>query len=478
MLRLWALAVGANVLGLLVAVLVAKLVRNGAVTGELSTTAESALRFGYWAVLAIVAAADTLFLDEWLSQGAFRKTHLLPEGRVARAHRASSGGADHAAAHPDRGDLGAREDDEVAALSVSLRSNHVTIVIFLLFSGVGTYFLFNAMNRGFDPWYARIGRHLHVLRSEASDPRKVDAIEALAVQSQPETIAGLDRALASDALPVARHAAWALGVQARSPMRPIATQPLVRALDDARPEVRREVALALARLQYRAASDALIAEATAELARDRGTAPFDLRLLWGLGFQQDPAALPLLARALRDGDPEVARVSAWAIAQHRDQRLEGAKTKSGAELDAAGFSGPRPIASVLEQRLTVAPFEIRCGILHALMIVKDERSNLALIDAYEATAPVQRREVCPMTILRLDPQRRADDYLIIPTETYAIATLEAMGRMRATAPEIRAIVEPWLDGVAKDPEASLATRESAASLAAGIRTQRDDFAGK
>lgn len=456
LLRLWAAALGANVIGLLVAVLVAKLVRNGAVTGDLGTGAETALRFGYWAVLALVAVADALFLDEWIQQGAFRKTHLFPEQRSPSAREKTG------------------DEDDVLALSASLRSNNVTVVFFLLASGVATYFLFNAMNRDFDPWYGRIGRHLHVLRGESSVDRKVDAIEALALQSQPESVLGLERALQSEELPVARHAAWALGVQARSPMRPVASRPLVKVLDDPRPELRREALIGLARLQYRAAAPTLVEETRNELTRDRAERPFDLRLLWGMGFQQDPAALPVLAQALRDADPEVARVAAWAIAQHRDQRLDDL----GEEARAAGFGGARPLAGVLEQRLVTAPFEVRCGIIHALMILKDEASNLALIKAYEATPVEQRGAVCPMTTLRLDPDARFDDYLVVPSESYALVTLDAMGRMRATAPEIRAVVEPWLETMAADPEASLATQQSAASLLSGIRTERDDFAAK
>ena len=64
----------------------------------------------------------------------------------------------------------------------------------------------------------------------------------------------------------------------------------------------------------------------------------------------------------------------------------------------------------------------------------------------------------------------------MPQETYGMKTIQAMGAMRATTPEIRSEVEPWLEAVIADGQTDPLVRESAQSLLSGIRQQRDDRA--
>lgn len=53
-----------------------------------------------------------------------------------------------------------------------------------------------------------------------------------------------------------------------------------------------------------------------------------------------------------------------------------------------------------------------------------------------------------------------------------------MGQMRATAPEVRSKVEPWLERVAANTSLEVTPREAAKYLLKGIREARDDGAKK
>src|SRR5690606_19661364 len=76
--KLWSIAILADLAGIVVAVAVAKVVRSI----PASETTESSLRFGYYGALLFVAFADALLVDELVFKGAFRRTHL--QGHDAR----------------------------------------------------------------------------------------------------------------------------------------------------------------------------------------------------------------------------------------------------------------------------------------------------------------------------------------------------------------------------------------------------------
>jgi hypothetical protein len=73
-------------------------------------------------------------------------------------------------------------------------------------------------------------------------------------------------------------------------------------------------------------------------------------------------------------------------------------------------------------------------------------------------------------VISPDGEHDGED-LLMPEERYGIKTMLALGAMRATSPEIRGQVEPWLESVIADPETADLTRESAKSLLSGIRKQ-------
>jgi hypothetical protein len=165
----------------------------------------------------------------------------------------------------------------------------------------------------------------------------------------------------------------------------------------------------------------------------------------------------VLDRALYHPDESIQRLAAWALSQHRD-------------------SGKgREAADLLEQRLPAAPLMTKCAIVHSLGVLADERSNLALMHAYDSLTPAEREVVCERITVYISPDGENDrEDLLMPQERYGMKTMQAMGAMRATTPSMRDKVEPWLAGVIADPQTAPLTRESAQSLLRGIQAQRDD----
>ena len=108
-------------------------------------------------------------------------------------------------------------------------------------------------------------------------------------------------------------------------------------------------------------------------------------------------------------------------------------------------------------------------------MLADERSNLALVHAYDGLTPEQREVVCERITLHASPDGELDrEDLLMPQERFGMKTIQAMGAMRATTPAIREAVEPWLEGLIAAEATAGVTREAAQSLLAGIRAQRDD----
>ena len=115
--------------------------------------------------------------------------------------------------------------------------------------------------------------------------------------------------------------------------------------------------------------------------------------------------------------------------------------------------------------------------MHALGILGNERSNLALVHAYDTASPAELATSCPSETVFLRPDGADEPAdLLLPPDIYAMKILHTMGQIRATAPEIRTVVEPWLERVWSPPTPTtgrcLASR--AQSLLDGIRQARDD----
>lgn len=417
--------VSANLIGLFAAVYVSSYLRAGA--GNPDT-----LFLLYWGALGLAALADALWLDEILFQGAFRRSVQGKTGRFG----------------------GKGEDvDEVAA---SMRGTTVSFPVVVIICGALTYGLFNLVNHGFDSWWRDIGESAYALRSGSSTPaEQVAAIQELSVHIRPEVLAILEPALQDGEPQIEAWAAWAIGRHKQNEAMNINRVPaLVERVRNGAPPVRREALLALSRLQHQAIADEVQAELDAEL--DAGEA-VDNRLLWGLGYLQTQSSLPVLDRALYHPDTTIQRLAAWALSQHRD-------------------SGKgREAADLLEQRLPAAPLETKCAIVHSLGVLADERANLALMHAYDSISPAQRETVCERVTVFISPDGELDrEDLLMPQERFSMKTMQSMGAMRATSPEIRAKVEPWLEALIADSETAGLTREAAQSLLRGIQAQRDD----
>ncbi|KIG17421.1 hypothetical protein DB30_03340 [Enhygromyxa salina] len=422
---LWLAVVSTNLIGLFAAFYVSSTLRAGGGNPDL-------LFLFYYGSMLLAGVADAMWLDEMLFKGSFRRSLQGKTGRFA----------------------GKNEDvDEMAA---SLKRGSVSFPVVVIVCAGLTYGLFNLVNRGFDNWWKDIGEHAHVLRSNASTTaEQQQAILELSQRIRPEVLPILEEALLDGDPEVEAWAAWAIGRHKQNEVMNINRVPaLIERVRNGAPPVRHEALIALARLQHQAIADEVQAELAAEL--DSGEA-IDPRLIWGLGYLQVAESLPVLDRALYHPDETIQRLAAWALSQHRD-------------------SGKgREAADLLEQRLPAAPIATKCAIVHSLGVLADERSNLALMHAYDGLSPEQREVVCERVTVHACPDGENDrEDLLLPTERFGMKTMQALGAMRATTPHIRERVEPWLEAVIAAPETAPITRESAQSLLSGIRTQRDD----
>lgn len=428
--RLGIAVVIANLAGLIAAVYCAQQIRAVPATAG----AESLLFAVYYTALCVVAVVDALWIDEVVFHGAFRLTYF----------------------HGKDGSRLNLKDDE-ATVAASMQRSSISFPVVLTLCGGLTYLLFNAVNHDFNGYDRRIGKYVSQLRGDdpAHQDRRLQAIAALSIRRDPEVVPLLLQQLGRGG-ETGAYAAWALGrfADARSARKGI-VEALWAASQEPDAAVRHEALIALARLQHRAVAAPL----QAEIRRELDAGALDPRLIYATGFIQVPSSLPLLGEVLQRGEIPAQRVATWAIAQHRDQR-------EAKDLD-----------RMLEQRLPSAPFLTRCAIVHSLGIIADERANLALMHAYDTATPEERDTKCPSHTVFLRPDGADEPAdLLLPPSTYENKILATMGQMRATKPEIRAVVEPWLEALiaarASNEDDLFAPR--ARSLLEGIRQGRDD----
>ncbi len=426
--KLFSLAVIFNAVGVVTATYVGVRVRAIPATDGL----DQGLRAAYYVAMALAAIFDALLLDEVIFQGAFRRTHLT--GRTP---------------------VSPRSDDEVEGVAVSMQRSTITFPILVLASGLATSIIFDLTTNNFTDYYRDVGRYLGDLR-RGDEPRQIAAIEALAIRRAPEIVPALRSRVAQGGRPAA-WAAWALGRHTDEMNKRPLIPPLVAGARSDDPGLRRESVVALGRLQQRSMATAIQAEITAELD---ASVPVDPRLIYGLGVVQVTSSKAVLERLLHAGDPLAQRLAAWAVAQHRDQR------------------GGRDMVHLLEDRLPTADVQLRCAIVHGLAIMAHERSNLALVRTYDDATSEELAFVCPRIRLPLAPPDAIDSTdvaeLLVPEDALALQIIGAMGQMRATTPEIRATVEPWLEARITDPTATVFVQEAARALLGGIREVRDD----
>ena len=423
--KLWLAAISANLVGLFAAVYVSSYLRAG--VGNPDT-----LFLFYYGAMLLAGIVDALWLDELLFKGSFRRSLQGKTGRF----------------------VGKRDDiEEVAA---AMQRGTVSFPVVVVVCTVLTYGLFNLVNRGFDGWWDDIGEHAHTLKHRGSTvEQQRQAIVELSMRIRPEVLGILEAELSDGEPEVEAWAAWAIGRHKHNEVMNINRVPaLYERSKNGAPQVQREALIALARLQHQAIADEVRDALAAELESGEAV---DVRLIWGLGYLQDGESLAVLDRALYHPDETIQRLAAWALSQHGD-------------------SGKgRAAADLLEQRLPAAPIATKCAIVHSLGVLGDERSNLALMHAYEGLTPEQREVVCERVTIHASPDGEQDrEDLLMPQERYGLKTMQALGAMRATSPEIRGEIEPWLESVIAASETAPLTREAAQSLLLGIASQRDD----
>jgi HEAT repeat protein len=427
--KLFSLAVIFNALGIAVSVWVARLVR---LIPESDST-EQWLRAGYYTAIALAAIFDALLLDELLFKGAFRRTHLV--GRIPGA---------------------LKRDDDVEAVAASMQRSGLSFPFLLVASGLVSNIAFNLVDRDFDGYYRNLGVYLGPLHR--GDPgAQIAAVRQLSIRRAPQVVPAL-RWRMQEGGPAAPWAAWALGRHRDQPSHNPLIAPLVAAVRTGDPALRREATVALGRLQQRSMAPAIQDELRADLQAwtDHGTL-IDLRLLYALGAVQVNSSADLLEQVLQRGDPKAQRIAAWAVAQHRDQR------------------GGVALVRILEDRLPTADVELRCAIVHALGIFAHERANLALVRAYDDSTAADLDVLCPRETVMMSPDFSEDgEDMFMPDDALALKILASMGQMRATRPEVRAVVEPWLERRIADEGATMFVREGARVLLSGIREGRND----
>lgn len=423
--RFFSFAVIANAAAMAIAVWVARLIRA---VPETDAT-EQWLRVAYYGGIALAAVFDALLLDELLFRGAFRRTHLV--GKIPGF---------------------AKRDEDVDDIAVSLQRTTWSFPFLLLSAGMVTSLVLNVVTRDLDGYYRNLGVHIGAVQ-RGDTPRKVEGIRQLSMRRAPEVLPTLRRVLVEGG-EAAPWAAWAFGRHRDLPSRRPLIAPLVTAVREGDPALRREAAIALGRLQQRSMVGAIQDELRADL--DAG-GNIDVRLLYGLGAVQVTSSKELLVEVINRGDPLAQRIAAWAIAQHRDQR------------------GAKDFSQILEDRLATADVELRCAIVHSLGIFAHERSNLALVRTYDDSTEAELAFGCPRISIGMSPDGKDDfEEILMPEDTLALKILGSMGQMRATSPEVRAVVEPWLEKRAADTTATLFIQEGARTLLAGIREGRND----
>jgi len=423
--KFFSFAVIANAAALTIAVWVARLIRAVPATDA----AEQWLQAAYYGGIALAAIFDALLLDEVLFRGAFRRTHLL--GKVPGS---------------------ARSDDDIDGVAVSMQRSTMSFPFLLLISGLVSSSLLNVITHDLDGYSRNLGVHIGSIQ-RGDGPRRIEGIRQLSFRRSPEVLPTLRRVLVSGD-ETAPWAAWAFGRHRELENRRSLVPPLVAAVREGDPALRREAAVALGRLQQRSMVGAIQDELRIDL--DAG-GPLDVRLLYALGAVQVTSSEALLTQVLHGGDPNAQRIAAWAIAQHRDQR------------------GASDFAEILEARLPTADAPLRCAIVHALGIFAHEASNLPLVRTYEDSTAAELAFVCPPISIGMSPDGAEDfEEILMPPDTLSLKILGAMGQMRATSPEVRAVVEPWLERRIVDPDATLFVQEGARTLLAGIRESRDD----
>lgn len=427
--KLFSLAVIFNALGIAVSVWVSRLVRMIPETDA----EEQWLRAAYYGAIALAAIFDALLVDELAFGGAFRRTHLA--GRVPAV---------------------LKRDEDVEFVAGSMQRTMLTFPVVLIVCGLVSNMLFNLVDRDFDGYYKQLGIYLGPLHRGEPDAQ-IEAVRQLSYRRAPEIVPAL-RWRMQQGGPAAPWAAWALGRHRDLPSRNPLISPLVAAVRTGDAPLRREAAIALGRLQQRSMVSTIQEELAADLAayEQHGTL-IDTRLLYALGATQVTSSAEVLEAVLQRGDPVAQRIAAWAVAQHRDQR------------------GGAKLIRILEDRLPTANVELRCAIAHAMGIFAHERANLALVRAYDDSTSEELAFVCPRMTIMMSPDRAEDgEELFMPDDVLALKIIASMGQMRATSPDVRGVVEPWLERRIVDPDATLFIQEGARALLKGIREGQDD----
>lgn len=302
-----------------------------------SVTTDLILRFGYFAFMLIVAFLEALLFDELVYRGSWRRRFLggqRSEARLAR-HLADAAEVERAGGEAEAGLAGAEaaapEDDLDMELAEGaprawrrwVAENSAPFFLAFLALLAANYFLFNALNGGFDRYYGKTGHLFTQLRSPDAGER-CQAILGLAPLRgdtiEERILTRLDRGTAQEQ----RWAAWALGLRRKLKL-PVTRVSLLdrseqllaaRVRAEGSDGVARAATVALARTLIRRGPDASPADLSAlagRVEREQRTGRVTVETVIAVGLVRSRRAMDLLGQLLVGADEQVALAAAWAL---------------------------------------------------------------------------------------------------------------------------------------------------------------------
>ncbi len=284
-----------------------------------STGTDVVLRLVYFAFMCLVAFSETLLVDELFFHGGWRRRvlggqNLLPDleddlVEGVNDDRKDAGGDTFV--DDDSEKVGRESDYSFKGSFFRDYTVHVTLVFLALLAG--NYFLFNAINGGFDSYYSDVGYLYTRLRSPDTDTR-ISAIGALTPKRLPAVTPRLMDRLENGDEKEKLWVVWGLGYRAEyallSPaMKQEAAARILPLVAEGPEEMRATAALALARLK----SYVWLDHAVEELKKPAPHPYFAV----AVGFLRDnrPTTIEVLDSLLLDSDETRAMAAAWALGQ-------------------------------------------------------------------------------------------------------------------------------------------------------------------
>jgi hypothetical protein len=345
-----------------------------------SVVTDVALRLIYFTLMCLVAFSETLLADELFFHGGWRRRVLA--GRRKTGQQASEEQEQEQVEDLDREPVEKAEDPSMMASLFRDYTVHVTLVFLALLAG--NYFLFNAINGDFDPYYREVGYLYTQLRSPDPEIRK-EALAELAPKRVESVSSKLLERLSEGTDAEKTWAAWGLGYRAEyglldPALRQEAESRILPLVEEGEGRRKSVAAVALARLEsYRWLDDAVRA-----LQDDP-----DSMLAIALGLLRDhrPEALAALSGMLSREDETEAMAAAWALGQMKVSQA----------------------AVPLRKKLEALDGPVQCVAVESLGRLGDAKAVPILTRLFESK---ESSLICPQKSVMLRPDGEGDRFYL------------------------------------------------------------------